>query len=138
MRSQPGRVLEAARILLVEDTDDARDAFAALLRTEGAEVLTAASAREALALVERYPFNAIVTDLGLPDIPGDVLIREIVATVQPRPLIVVVTGFNEPYVRRALEAGADTVLTKPIEWPLLLRHLDGVARPVEEVPRIAA
>ena len=33
MRSQPGRVLEAARILLVEDTDDARDAFAALLES---------------------------------------------------------------------------------------------------------
>jgi DNA-binding response OmpR family regulator len=138
MRGQPGRVLHATRILLVEDTDDAREAFAALLRTEGAEVLTAADARAALALLERSAVDAVVTDLGLPDVPGDVLIREIVATVRPRPPIVVVTGFGPTYARRALEAGADAVLMKPIEWPLLLERLAALAPPAAAAPRIAA
>ena len=61
--------------------------------------------------------------MGLPDIPGDILIREMLATATTRPHVVVVTGYGEPYTTRARAAGAEVVLTKPIEWTLLLREL---------------
>jgi len=115
--------LAAGRILLVEDADDIRDAFGVLLRAEGADVATAATGREAVELAGRKAFDVLLTDLGLPDIPGDILIREVLATAPVRPHVVVVTGYGEPYASRAREAGADVVLTKPIEWTLLLQQL---------------
>jgi len=115
--------LENGRILLVEDADDIRDAFGVLLRAEGAEVATASTGRQAVELAGREPFDILLTDLGLPDIPGDILIREVLATTRLRPHVVVVTGYGEPYASRAREAGADVVLTKPIEWTLLLGQL---------------
>ncbi len=112
--------MENGRILLVEDADDIRDAFGVLLRAEGAEVATASTGRQGVELAGREPFDILLTDLGLPDIPGDILIREVLATTRLRPHV---TGYGEPYASRAREAGADVVLTKPIEWTLLLRQL---------------
>jgi DNA-binding response OmpR family regulator len=69
----------------------------------------------------------VLTDLGLPDIPGEVLILQIIATAKRRPRVVVVTGYDEPRVSRARTAGADVVLLKPVEWTELLRHLGAPA-----------
>jgi len=121
--------LKGKRILLVEDAPDIRDAFGLLLRSEGAEVVAAATGREALASTAKGPFNVMLTDLGLPDIPGDVLIRQVLSGATPRPRVVVVTGYGEPDLSRARAAGADVVFTKPIEWAVLLRAL-GPATPL--------
>jgi CheY-like chemotaxis protein len=121
--------LKGKRILLVEDAPDIREAFGLLLRSEGADVVAAANGREALACTARGPFNVVLTDLGLPDIPGDVLIRQILAAAALRPRVVVVTGYGEPDLSRARAAGADVVFTKPIEWATLLRAL-GPATPL--------
>ncbi|HXG05174.1 MAG TPA: response regulator [Candidatus Binatia bacterium] len=115
--------LGGIRVLLVEDADDVRGAFGVLLGLEGAEVAAVRTGREAVDLAARRPFDILLTDLGLPDIPGDRLIREILATGRCRPRIVVVTGYGEPYVGRARAAGADAVFTKPVEWAHLLREL---------------
>jgi AmiR/NasT family two-component response regulator len=42
-----------------------------------------------------------------------------------RPRVVVVTGFSEPYLRRARQAGADAVFTKPLDWSDLRDQLLG-------------
>ena len=115
--------LRATRILLVEDAPDVREALEALLRAEGAEVMTTACGREALQCAERASFAVMLTDLGLPDIPGHILIREILAMTPHHPRVIAMTGFGEPYVGQARAAGADEVLTKPLEWRELLRAL---------------
>jgi len=109
--------------LLVEDARDIRDVFALLLRAEGAEVTATGSGREAAELGAWGNFDVLLTDLGLPDIPGDAVIRHVAATAPRRPWIVVVTGYGEPFISRAREAGADVVLTKPIAWSALLDRL---------------
>lgn len=114
---------KGVRILLVEDAEDIRDAFGVLLKAEGAVVAAAATGRQAVELAAQGTFDVLLTDLGLPDIPGDILIREVLATAPARPRVVVVTGYGEPYAGRARAAGADAVLTKPIDWTLLLREL---------------
>jgi two-component system CheB/CheR fusion protein len=125
-----GAALRGVRVLLVEDSDDARDAFGILLRSEGAEVVATASGLEAAAAVLRSDFDLLLTDYGLPDISGDLLIREVLVTARHRPRIVVVTGYGNPYVERARQAGADLVLTKPVEWLDLLRYLRPHTHPV--------
>jgi DNA-binding response OmpR family regulator len=120
------KALDGLRILLVEDAPDIRDAFGLLLKAEGAEVMAAATGREAAGLAGEWSFDVLVSDLGLPDIPGDVLIRHVLATAECPPRVIVVTGYGEPYVSRAREAGADVVLTKPIEWSELVHELRGI------------
>jgi CheY-like chemotaxis protein len=115
--------LAGTAILLIEDAPDIRDAFTVLLRTEGAEVTPAGSGREAAECLARQRYDIVLTDLGLPDIPGDVLIRQIVTTASSRPRVVAVTGYGEPERGRARAAGADAVLAKPVEWSELLEEL---------------
>ena len=109
--------------MLAEDARDIRDVFTLLLQAEGAEVTATGSGREAAELGARGDFDVLLTDLGLPDIPGDLVIRHVAATAQRRPWVVVVTGYDEPFISRAREAGADVVLTKPITWSQLLDRL---------------
>jgi two-component system CheB/CheR fusion protein len=115
--------LQGAQILLVEDIRDTRDAFALLLEAEGADVVVTGSGREAVEIMTGRDFDLLLTDLGLPDMPGDLVIRHVKATARRRPWIVVVTGYGEPLIGRAREAGADVVLPKPIDWSLLLDRL---------------
>ena len=116
--------LKGTRILLVEDAPDIREVFTVLLRVEGAEVVPAATGREAAEAASRRDFDVVLSDLGLPDIPGDVLIRQIVAGARRRTRIVVVTGYGEPYLSRARQAGAEVVFTKPVEWSRILEWLE--------------
>jgi two-component system CheB/CheR fusion protein len=115
--------LHGTRILLVEDSADIRDVFTLLLGIEGAKVTAAATGREAVELAVQGDFDVLLTDLGLPDIPGDAVIHNVVATARRRPWIVVVTGYGEPFAARARRAGADVIFTKPINWATLLNGL---------------
>jgi CheY-like chemotaxis protein len=79
---------------------------------------------EALECLARWHFDVVLTDLGLPDIPGELVVRRATRAV-PRPRVIVVTGHGEPFVSGARAAGADVVLVKPIDWVPLLHALSG-------------
>ena len=111
------------RVLLVEDSSDIREVFTLLLRTEGADVVATASGCEATELAASRDFDVVLTDLGLPDIPGDVVIRRVLASARQRPRVIVVTGYDEPFVSLARQAGADVIFNKPIVWSRLARTL---------------
>lgn len=115
--------LAGLRVLVVEDVTDIREVFVILLRAEGADVEAAATGREAADLLARRDFDVVLTDLGLPDIPGDTLVRQMRASARRRPRIAVITGYGEPYLTRARQAGADVVFTKPVDWARLLHYL---------------
>jgi CheY-like chemotaxis protein len=66
--------------------------------------------------------------------PGEAVIRRILAGARRRPRVIVVTGYDEPFVGRARQAGADLVFTKPVAWSTLAATL---GEP-EPVPRLAA
>jgi two-component system CheB/CheR fusion protein len=116
--------LQGQRILLVEDAPDIREVFTVLLRVEGADVVATGSGREAVDLADQADFDVVLSDLGLPDMPGDVLIRQIVSSARRRARVIVVTGYGEPYLTRARQAGADVVFTKPVEWSQVLEAID--------------
>lgn len=116
--------LRGLRILVIEDAQDIREVFTLLLRAEGAEVESAANGREATELVAEGRFDVVLSDLGLPDIPGDVLIRELRARSGRDTRVLVVTGYGEPFLTRARQAGADVVFTKPVEWSRILEYLE--------------
>jgi two-component system, chemotaxis family, CheB/CheR fusion protein len=122
MEAPPGEC-KGLRVLLVEDSADIREAFTLLLRADGVDVIATASGREATELAALRDFDVVLTDLGLPDIPGDVVIRRVLASARRRPRVIVVTGYGEPFVSKARQAGADVVFNKPIVWSMLARTL---------------
>lgn len=108
-----------ARVLLVEDEDDIRDNTAELMRFMGYEVLEAASAEAALALLERQP-DIVLTDLQLPGMGGEELARTIRARL-PRTRIAFVSGASHA------SSAADALLPKPYDAQQLQALLERLA-----------
>lgn len=105
----------SARVLLVEDDENLRDLLSAELNEEGFTVEEAASAEEAMLLVEQGPPDLVVSDLRLPGADGMQLLFEVRKMENP-PSVIIVTAFGT--VSRAVEAlknGADDFLTKPLD-----------------------
>jgi two-component system, chemotaxis family, CheB/CheR fusion protein len=117
--------LKGVHILVIEDAPDVLDVLTTLLRLEGADVVGAANGCDALALYRGHRFDVVVIDLGLPDIPGEVLIRAIHAAAQRPVKVVAITGEGEPALTRAREAGASAIFIKPCEWEDVLTYLNG-------------
>ncbi|MDI1434408.1 PAS domain S-box protein [Polyangium sorediatum] len=113
--------LEGIRVLVVDDEPDARELVERLLEDRRAKVITAASAFEALDLLnnpENEP-DVMVSDLGMPGMDGFALIREVrargAAGLGDLPAVAV-TAFARPEDKaRSLEAGYDAHVTKPID-----------------------
>jgi signal transduction histidine kinase len=113
----PGR-----RVLLVEDNDDLRDMTCALLQSRGCTVMTAADGRSALALAARQRPDVAFVDIDLPDISGYEVAQALAGQGGIR--LVAVTGYGQPDdVRRALAAGFDLHLKKPVRLDELERAL---------------
>ena len=117
------------KILVVDDNRDAADSCAMLLELSGHHVQTAYTGRRALELAETFRPHAVLLDIGLPDLDGYELARQIRAAPWGRDVILIaVTGWGqEDDRRRAFEAGCDHHLTKPIEAETvesLLQSLD--------------
>jgi CheY-like chemotaxis protein len=119
----PGPPLHALKVLLVEDSDDIREVVNVLLRSQGADVVAVSTGSEALSAALGADFDVVLTDYGLPDIPGAFVVRQVLAVARQRPLVIVLTGFEEPYTDWARQAGADVVLRKPIDWSHLFSYL---------------
>jgi PAS domain S-box-containing protein len=103
------------RLLLVDDHADTRRILSRLLGRCGHEVSSADCGQSALKLMETERFDALISDIGLPDSSGYELVRE-AKRRQPMQGIAL-SGFGmEEDVRRSLEAGFDYHLTKPVEF----------------------
>jgi PAS domain S-box-containing protein len=114
-------------LLLVDDHDDTRHVLARLLSKGGHEVATSDSAQGALKLLEKSRFDALISDIGLPDGSGYDLVRE-AKRLQPPLRTVALSGFGtEEDVRRSREAGFDYHLTKPIDFPDLQSLLQKIS-----------
>jgi CheY-like chemotaxis protein len=106
------------RILLVEDNEPTLHILTRLLTRAGHEVQGAATVAAALRLAREYPFDLLVTDLGLPDGTGIELMQQLRAE---RPITgIVLSGYGmEDDVESTAAAGFHTHLTKPVEWSSL-------------------
>ncbi|MDY6982874.1 MAG: ATP-binding protein, partial [Pseudomonadota bacterium] len=85
------------RILIVDDNVDAADTLGILLGSEGHEISTAYNAAEALACVERFRPDTLFIDIGLPDMNGYEVVRQIRASGNAAPMkIIALTGYGLP------------------------------------------
>jgi two-component system KDP operon response regulator KdpE len=116
-----------ARILIVDDEPNILGTVAPLLRARGYEVFTAMDGRSAMAAVDRDKPDLIVLDLGLPDIDGVDLCRNI-REVVGAPIVVLSARGAEGDKVRALDVGADDYVTKPFGAEELLARIRAALR----------
>jgi PAS domain S-box-containing protein len=124
------RRLEGVHVMVVDDETDALQMVRELLETAGARVTTAASADEALTLLEQERPDLILTDIGMPSVDGFELIRRI--RQMPRSIrnlpAAALTAYAQPEDRtRALRSGFQVHLAKPIDPGELITAVESLA-----------
>jgi two-component system KDP operon response regulator KdpE len=119
--------VSAIRVLVVDDEPQILRALGAGLRGAGYEVLTAATAADALAEAAMRRPDAVILDLILPDGDGTEVCAEL-RTWSSVPVIVLSAVGEEREKVAALDAGADDYVTKPFSVDELLARLRAVLR----------
>ncbi|MCE4553984.1 CheR family methyltransferase [Roseateles cellulosilyticus] len=119
-------------VLVVDDDAESREALGELLGLVGSRVVTAASVSEALAVLDRHSFDAIVSDLAMPGQDGFELMRSVrsreMRDGRPRSYAIALSGLSSLQDRdMALAAGFDEHASKPVDAEALIGWL-GVAR----------
>ena len=112
-----------ARVLLVDDEKDFLASMSERMRIRGMDVTTASSAKEALALIERDVFDAVILDFQLPEMDGMAVLKKIKAK-HPEAQIILLTGHAS--LERGVEAikiGASDYLEKPADMEALSKKI---------------
>jgi CheY-like chemotaxis protein/two-component sensor histidine kinase len=124
--------LESLRILLVEDEPDTLEYLLRLLEDHGAVVFAARSAAEAIAVFRRERPEMLISDIGLPEVDGYDLMRQIRQDPLPAsdtiPAIALTAYARSDDRMRALRAGFHAHVAKPAEPAELLATIASLAR----------
>jgi len=121
----------AATVLVVEDERKLRDFIRSYLENAGFTVLSTGSGAEAITLAASATPDLVVLDLGLPDVPGETVARELRAMAAPQapPRILMLTARSGEEDRvRGLELGADDYVTKPFSPRELVLRVQAILR----------
>jgi len=115
------------RLVLIEDDELIRTSFERALRERGHEVRSVAAGLPGLSEIVEVSPDAVVLDLGLPDVDGLELLRMLRA-VSSVPVLVATARDEEHEIVRTLDAGADDYLVKPFTVDQLDARLRAVLR----------
>ena len=149
-RARPLRLVEESpreeapplRVVVVEDNDDGRESLQLLLELAGHQVAVAVDGPSGRDLILSERPDVALVDIGLPLLDGYEIARQVVSTAgDQRPVLVAMTGYGQPEdKRKAIEAGFDKHLVKPLQPDALHRLLARVARGDEigELERVKA
>ena len=116
------------RVLVVEDEPSLRQQLVHHLEQAGYVVDAAADGREGRFKGEEYPYDVAVIDLGLPEIDGISLVKQLRKKAKDYPILILTARGNWQDKVQGLEAGADDYLTKPFHEEELLARLNALLR----------
>jgi two-component system KDP operon response regulator KdpE len=115
------------KVLVVDDEPPIRKLLRLGLSTQGYDILDAPSGRVALELIAQKP-DLIILDLGLPDVDGLELLRQMRQRNEGVPIVVLSSRGEEAAKVRALDLGADDYVTKPFGMDELLARIRAALR----------
>ena len=115
------------KVLVVDDEPPIRRLLRAGLGTQGYQTLDAPNAKAALDLMSDKP-DLVILDLGLPDMQGLDLLRQIRAQREDVPIVVLSSRGDETAKVEALDLGADDYVTKPFGMEELLARIRAALR----------
>src|SRR6478672_4730001 len=120
----------AATVLVVEDERKLRDLVRSYLERAGFTVLSTDSGAEAITMALTSAPDLVILDLGLPDVPGETVARELRATgpTVGTPILMLTARATEEDRIRGLELGADDYVTKPFSPRELVLRVQAILR----------
>lgn len=124
--------LSGVKVLVVDDEPDTRELVAFVLEQHGISVTAACSAQEALTILKQSKFDILLSDIGLPNIDGYMLIQQL-RNLWPQyrqiKAIALTAYAGEINQQQALKAGFDRHITKPIEPLALVQAISNLLHP---------
>src|ERR1700744_5367827 len=124
-RRKAGGVM--ATVLVVEDERKLRDFVRSYLERAGFTVLSTGSGAEPITMAADGAPDLVVLDLGLPDVPGETVARELRAS-GATPIVMLTAKSGEEDRIRGLELGADDYVTKPFSPRELVLRVQAILR----------
>ena len=118
----------ATTVLLVEDERKLRELVRSYLERAGFTVLSTGSGAEAITLASAAAPDLVILDLGLPDVSGETVARELRAIAPPVPVLMLTAKSSEEDRIRGLELGADDYVTKPFSPRELVLRVQAILR----------
>jgi PAS domain S-box-containing protein len=126
--------IHAKRILIVDDNVDAANSLAEMLQIDGHITEVAYTGKDALSRAFARPADVVLLDIGLPDMNG----YEVAARMRPKigsAQLIALTGYGQTEdVQRAIEAGFDAHLIKPVDFDELERIIAEFGTPRISLP----
>jgi DNA-binding response OmpR family regulator len=115
--------------MIVDDDRDLAESLAELIEMHGHQVAIAANGKEAVERCREQSFDVTFMDVRMPVMNGVDSFMEI-RRIRPGAKIVMMTGFKEPMVAKALEGGALGLLNKPFHLDELMARLEDATTPI--------
>lgn len=116
-RKQTEHSFDGLRVLIVEDSSDTLTLLQALFSKEGATVITATSAQEAIEAAFNHEVDLIISDIGMPEVDGFTFLQQLRRTPKLRDLpAIAISGYaSEDDRLQAISVGYVTLVAKPID-----------------------
>lgn len=126
------------KILIVDDEPMTRDLVSSILSSKGHTCVTASDGDEALDKAGKEKFDAVITDIVMPNMDGITLTRELLRQNSSLP-VMVITGFtDEHYYEESINAGATDFINKPFSIAEITARFHRMMRDHEIICQIKA
>jgi CheY-like chemotaxis protein len=114
-----------SRILVADDNDASRELIREVLEMSGYDVIEAADGRDAVTMVRESPPDLVLVDIQMPRLDGYGVLRELRADplLAGLPVVALTAYAMQGDRERALDAGFDDYITKPLEVAALRRQI---------------
>nr|WP_277882220.1 response regulator [Oculatella sp. FACHB-28] len=124
--------LSGIKILVVDDEIDTRELVTFVLEQQGAQVTSASSAHEALQILTQAKPDVLLSDIGMPDIDGYMLIQQVRMFAPEQggqiPAIALTAYAGDADQQQVIAAGFQKHISKPIEPEVLIQTIVSLAR----------
>ncbi|MDQ6993843.1 MAG: response regulator [Mariprofundus sp.] len=129
--SDKSEVQPLKRLLLVDDDHAVRMTLGKVMRLKGFSVTYAIQGEEALALFDQLDgqFELIITDICMPEMNGDELMREIRQRNKAIPMIAI-TGYAEPKLLSKVSSYDALLFDKPLNLEAMMAYIDSIFPPM--------
>ena len=114
------------KVLIVDDEKDFLDIMAERMDARGMQVSTATSAEDALTMVLKEPYDAVIMDLMMPEMDGFKALKLFKETRPDVPIILLTANVPEEKCIEAIKLGAMDVIEKPADLNLLTQKIEEV------------
>lgn len=120
--------ISSPKILVIDDEERIREILGEILQNEGYEVTLAETAKKGLEGFKQANFDLVLTDLGMPEIPGWQLAK-MIKEIDPSMPVGLITGWEVTTSKEKMwKKGVDFILSKPFDYNKVIREVNALLK----------